>query len=173
MTKRFNASRIALLGALTALALIAYAVESLFPPLIVPGARLGLGNVFVILALVYLGGAEAAIVVAAKCLLAAAFGGLSALIYSLPAGLISLAVSWFLTSLNGRVSIVAVCAAAATVHNLVQNLIFAAVMQTAEVLAYSPYLALTGSICGIITGLAVYLISKIAAKAFKNKGGNI
>ena len=53
--KKIGAAKIATAAVLSAAALAVYVVESLFPPLILPGAKMGLSNVFVLLALVSLG----------------------------------------------------------------------------------------------------------------------
>jgi heptaprenyl diphosphate synthase len=150
--------KITLLGILTALSAIMFMVESLFPPLFVPGAKLGLGNIFVMLALIYLGFGEAVIMVVAKCLIAAIFGGFSALLYSLPSGLVAVGVSQIFLQFSKRLSIVSISAVAATIHNLVQNVVFAFVTKSTAVLSYAPYLALLGVICGVLTGICVFLI---------------
>ena len=53
--KKIGAAKIATAAVLSAAALAVYVVESLFPPLILPGAKMGLSNVFELLALVCLG----------------------------------------------------------------------------------------------------------------------
>ena len=50
-TKYFSARRIATLAVLTAMGLIMFMVESLFPPLFLPGAKMGLSNIFSLLTL--------------------------------------------------------------------------------------------------------------------------
>jgi uncharacterized membrane protein len=47
--------KITLTAILSALALITFLIESLFPPLFIPGARLGLANLFILIAIVILG----------------------------------------------------------------------------------------------------------------------
>ena len=81
--KGLNAKKIAGTALLAAFALIAFLIESLLPPLFLPGAKIGLANFFVFLALILYGGGAAAGVAAAKCLLGAVFGGnISSLMYS-------------------------------------------------------------------------------------------
>ena len=72
--KRFDAKRISSLSLLCALALLAYLLEGLFPPLFIPGAKLGISNIFTLLALVLFGGREALLTVLVKCLLGTVFG---------------------------------------------------------------------------------------------------
>ena len=49
---------------------------------------------------------------------------------------------------------------AAIMHNIVQNLVFVGISQTALTFSYMPYLALLGILSGAIVGLAVMLIFK-------------
>ena len=71
----FGAKKIAALALLTALGLIAFMLESLFPPLFFPGAKMGLSNVFSLFALVVFGLPEALLVVTARTVLGSLFAG--------------------------------------------------------------------------------------------------
>ena len=51
--KKLTAKTITTTAVFAALSLIAFMIESLFPPLFVPGAKMGLGNIFSMLALIY------------------------------------------------------------------------------------------------------------------------
>ncbi len=153
-----KSKRIALLGVLTTLSIIMFLIESLFPPLIIPGAKLGLGNIFVMLTLIYLDLPSGIVLVLAKCLISAMFGGFSALIYSLPAGLCSLFACYFLLKLKSKISIIAISAPLGTLHNLVQNVVFCLVTKSIKVLLYAPYLALLGVLCGVFTGFVTFLL---------------
>lgn len=80
-----TARRIAGIAALSALALVSFLIESLFPPLLLPGAKLGLGNIFVLAALFFYGGTGGMIALAVKLLLGNLItGNLSALMYGCP-----------------------------------------------------------------------------------------
>lgn len=150
--------KVALLGLLTALSVISFLIENLFPPILIPGAKLGLGNIFVMLCLIYLGLPSGIILVVSKCLISAIFGGFSALLYSLPAGLFSLFLGYILLKFSKKISIVAISAVLGTAHNLVQNVVFCFVVNSVKVLLYAPYLAFLGVICGVFTGLVTYLL---------------
>ena len=70
---------------LSAAALVSFLIESLFPPLFIPGARLGISNVFVLFAVIYIGVKEGFAVLIIKILLGSLFtGNISAALYSLP-----------------------------------------------------------------------------------------
>lgn len=162
---KFGAKRVALLAVLSALALCMFVVENLFPPLILPGAKLGLGNVFSLFALAVLGPVDAVIVVAVRCTLGSLIvGNLTTLVYSLAGGLVSVAMSAVLyVFVYPRVSIVAISVCGAVIHNLVQNIVFCLVSNTPQMFGYMPYLALLGILSGVTVGVAVWLVLRTPA----------
>ncbi len=155
-----TAYRIALVALLTAASLIVFVVENAFPPLILPGAKLGLANLFTLLTLVVLTPIDALIIFLIRAVLGNIIvGNPSALLYSIPAGLIALAVSAVLIRLcMDKISIVAISVASAVTHNVVQNLVFCLTSGSTAVLSYTPYLALLGVLSGVIVGAAAYFI---------------
>ena len=168
-TKFFSARRIATLSVLTAMGLITFMIESLFPPLFLPGAKMGISNVFSLLTLMVLGPTEAFILVIVRTTLGSMFtGNMSTLMYSMTAGVVSVAVSTVLVEfLYPRVSIVAISVVAAVLHNMTQNLVFCLISNTPEMFAYMPWLALIGVVAGIIVGFAVWFILRaVPTKVF-------
>ncbi len=168
---KFHSKKIAGTGILTALALIAYIIEGLFPPLFIAGAKLGVSNVFTLLALLLYGGGSAFITVTVKCLLGSLFAGnLSAVIYGLPASLVALLFEYALIKFAfDKFSIVSVSVSGAVLHNVIQNVIFFWVTGAIETFTLLPYLALLGAIAGVAVGFAVYLILKIIPKGIFDK----
>ena len=157
--KKIGAAKIATAAVLSAAALAVYVVESLFPPLILPGVKMGLSNVFVLLALVCLGVGYAFAALAVKIAVGNLIvGNFSTLMYSLPAGVISLAVMSLLF-FNGksRFGLIALSVAGAAVYALVTD--------TPAVLSLLPYLALIGVLSGAIVGAATYFALKIVPKS--------
>ena len=168
-TPYFTARRITILSALTAMGLITFMIESLFPPLFLPGAKMGLSNVFSLLTLIVLGPTEAFILVIVRTTLGSIFtGNMSTLMYSMTAGVVSVAVSTVLVEfVYPKVSIVAISVVSAVLHNLTQNLVFCLVSNTPEMFAYMPWLALLGVVAGIIVGFAVWFILRtVPTKVF-------
>ncbi len=165
----FSARRIATLSVLTAMGLITFIIESLFPPLFLPGAKMGLSNIFSLLTLFVLGPTEAFVLVIVRTTLGSVFtGNISTLMYSMTAGLVSVAVSAVLVEfVYPRVSIVSISVVAAVMHNVAQNVVFCLVSNTPEMFAYMPWLALIGVVAGIIVGFAVWFILRtVPAKVF-------
>lgn len=169
MTK--NTKMITRLALFTAMSLIVFLIESLFPPLFLPGAKMGLSNIFSLLTLVTMGVWQAYTVVIVRTLLGAMLtGSLSTLMYSFSAGLVAVTVSVVLFKIFGdKLSLVSISVAAAVCHNITQNFVFVAVSQTPQMLGYAPYLAAIGVLAGIIVGIAVTLIRKLVDKRLKEK----
>lgn len=158
---RSTTKRIAYIGVFAALSAITFIIENLLPPLFIPGAKLGLSNVFIMLCLALYSLPEAALLLAAKCLISALFSGAISLVYSAAAGAVSLIITYiFIRFLSKRVSLLATASASAIVHNLVQLGVFALVTGAKEVFFYAPHLAIIGLLSGIATGLIAYLLLK-------------
>ena len=159
-TTKFTARRVAMLSVLCAMGLITFMIENLFPPLFLPGAKMGLSNIFSMLTVFLLGVPDAIVLVAVRTVLGSMFtGNMSTLIYSLTAGLVSvLATSAMVEFLYPKISVIAVSVVAAVLHNLTQNVVFCLVSNTPEMFAYMPWLALLGVVAGIIVGFAVWFI---------------
>lgn len=158
---RLTLRKIALCGIFTAFAVIAFTLENLFPPLILPGVRLGVSNVFILLSALTLGSVYGYATLIIKILLGSIFSGnVSSALYSLPAGIISLSLELALLMWTKKVSILATSVAGATLNVTVQNIVFCFVTGSMEYLAYLPYLSLLGAVSGVAVGFTVYLLIK-------------
>lgn len=167
--KRFTAKKLAVLGVLTALSLITFLIENLFPPLLIPGAKLGLANAFSFIALIMYSPLEAFIIVGVRTILGAVFAGnLSAVLYSFTGGMVSMAVSSVLLyCVHPKISVMCVSVVAAAFHNFTQNAVFVLLSSTPLAFYYAPYLILLGVLSGAFIGTAVTLIVKrVPEKAF-------
>lgn len=158
-----KAKKVALLSLMTALSLIAFMLESLFPPMLIPGARLGISNIIIMITLIYFGFFEALLVVTAKCLVSCMFGGFSQLAYNLPSGVVAVGCMFLLMNLENNLSILSISAVSAVLHNLVQNVVFCFITQSVAVLYYAPYLTVLGLVSGLFTGGVTYLVIKYVA----------
>lgn len=156
----------ALAGLYAALSTIAFTLESLFPPLFIPGARMGISNVFILLAGLTLGDLYGAAVLIIKICLGSLFAGNpSAIVYSLPAGAISYAAQMSALRI-GKFSIIATSIFGATLNSCVQGLIFCLTTGTTAFVVYLPYLAIIGAVAGTVVGFTVYLIIKKLPQSF-------
>jgi len=158
--KRFS-FKIALTAIYTVLALISFVVESLLPTLYFPGARVGLSNVFILLAVITVGWQYGFIVLIIKCLLGSLFvGNFSAVIYSLPSGIVTLVIEIIILRFIKKTSVVSVSVLGGVMNVLLQNATFCLVTKSTAYLTYLPYLALIGAVAGSVVGFIVYLIIK-------------
>lgn len=160
---RIDTRRLTVIALLTAVSLVASFIESLLSPLIpiAPGAKLGLGNIAPLVALIILGAGDAFIVTALKCLLGAFItGGVSGLMYSVPASIVSLAIEVALYKLAlGKMSVTGISLVGAVVFNVVQ--LFVACMVTGVNLwLLLPLLSAAGVLAGTFTGLLAYTTVK-------------
>lgn len=148
--------RVTLLALLTAIALTIFMVEAQIPvPLPIPGVKLGLSNIVTVYAVFALGPADALLVLVCRVFLGAVFSGqMMTLMYSLGGGLLAWLVMTALRRLLTQKQIWLCSPVAAVFHNLGQLLVAAAVMKTWAVMAYLPYLLLSGVATGLFTGAA-------------------
>ena len=153
-SRNSKARRVALYGMLTALAFILSYVESLVPVTLgIPGVKLGLANLVVVIALYTLDLKGAFVISVVRIVLSGlTFGGLFSMLYSLAGGLFSFAVMAILSrkKLFGTVG-VSVCGGVA--HNIGQLLVAMAVLETESVWYYFPVLLISGSVAGVLIGL--------------------
>lgn len=170
-----SAKKVAVLALMTALGLIAFLLEALVAPSVLPGAKLGLSNIFSLFTLVLYGLPEALLVVIARTVLGSIFAGnLSLLLYSLTAGIASLIAARALFFVFPRVSLLCISVVSAVVHNLVQLLVYCALTQTALLMSYAPYLCLIGAGAGVAVGLAVtFTVKAVPLSAFRSVGGGL
>ena len=151
--------RLAFCGMILAFALILGYVESLIPfSFGVPGAKLGLANLAVVLCLFCIGEKEAFVISICRILISSfLFGNLYGLLYSLSGGVVSFGVM-FLYYRFGKGKVLFTSALGAVSHNLAQMLVASFVVKTFVILYYLPLLVLFGMVTGILNGMIVTLI---------------
>ncbi|MCL2495906.1 MAG: Gx transporter family protein [Clostridiales bacterium] len=150
--------KIALLGVFLGYTMVISLLERMIPlSLSIPGLRLGLANVAVLLAMYLFPWSWAMLLVFMKCLTAAIFGGSPvALFYSLGGSLLSFAVMLLLLRLlREHISPLGVSIAGAAFHNIGQILVACLLLQSWAVLFYLPFLLLFGLVTGAVIGILV------------------
>ena len=168
--KKISLKKIATCGVLSGLALISFVIESALPPLFIPGARLGVSNVFILLSAILLGSPYAVFTLIIKTVLGSVFSGnMSALLYSLPSGLVALFIELLLINKARKLSIPAVSLVGAVINNVIQNVVFCLITSTWDYLTYSSYLMLIGLASGLFVGFAVYLVIKLVPNSVYDK----
>lgn len=162
-------AKIAQYGLIIALALVLSYLESLVPPLGVPGVKLGLPNLAVMFALYRLSVRDACVISLVRAVLVSLlFGNGMSLAYSLAGATLSLAVMGLLKK-TGKFSCVGVSVAGGVAHNAGQILVAMAVLETSRLAWYLPVLCVAGTVAGVLIGM----VSGVLIKRIPNqKGGN-
>ena len=155
--KNSKAKKIALYGMMVALAFAFSYLESLIPfNFGIPGVKLGLANIVVVVALYTMKSGEAFTIAIFRIILAGlTFGSVYSLLYSLCGGILSFAIMYFVK--KTKLSIIGVSMLGGVCHNIGQLIVAAIVMQTARIVYYIPVLL----IAGLVTGFLMGLISKL------------
>lgn len=158
-------NRTAYFGVFTALALIFSYVEMLIPiQLGIPGVKLGLANLPVVVFLYKRNAAEALLLSVVRIVLAGLmFANLFSILYSLAGGILSLAVMAFLKN-RGTFSVIGVSIAGGISHNMGQLAVAMLVVETYRVGYYFPVLL----IAGMLTGMAIGIAANEVLKRLKN-----
>ena len=155
-----RASKIAQYGLITALALVLSYLESLLPPLGVPGVKLGLPNLAVVFALYRLGFRDACVISLVRvALVALLFGNGASLAYSMAGAVLSLALMGLLWK-TGKFSSIGVSVAGGVAHNAGQILVAMAMLETSRLAWYLPVLWISGVITGVVIGIVSGVLVK-------------
>lgn len=155
------AYKAALCSVLISLALIFSYIEMLIPfNFGVPGIKLGLSNLIIVVAIYRLGTVFALTVNLMRIFLAGLlFGGISPMMYSLAGGIVSFAVMFILYKTN-LFSPVGVSMAGGVMHNAGQLTVAALIVETSKIYLYMPVLLISGMITGILLGIIAALLLK-------------
>lgn len=148
-------NKVAYLGIFLALALICSYVESLIPFYFgIPGVKLGLTNIVVVLLLYCVGTREAFAVSVLRIVLAGfLFGNIFSILYSLAGGLVSFLIMYLLKKTK-KFGVLPVSISGGIFHNAGQLVVAALVVENIHVLSYLPVLLAAGTITGLLIGIA-------------------
>lgn len=157
--------RLALLGILASLAIVLSYLEALIPPLVaIPGVKIGLANIAVMLALYNLGLKEAAIIsIVRNIVIFLLFGGLIALLYSFAGAVLSLTVMYILKRFTPLTEI-GVSVSGGVSHNIAQIVIAIFTFSTPSLILYLPILLISGTLAGIAIGICSGIVIKKVKK---------
>ena len=145
---------VAYLGMYLALALICRYVESLIPFYFgIPGVKLGLTNIVVVLLLYTLGAKEAFLVSVVRIILAGfLFGNPFSILYSLSGGALSF-LAMYVLKRTEKLKVVTVSVAGGVMHNTGQLIMAVLVVENYHILYYIPVLLTAGFITGFFIGI--------------------
>ena len=152
-----KAKQTALSGMLFALAMaLSFAEGSLTIPGLLPGMKLGLANVVVMYALLFMGAGQALILDLLKALFVFLVSGSTAGFLSLCGGMLSLLVMWLLYDvLPVRPTWFILSVSGAFAHNIGQLLGAAAIISSSLSFYYAPVMLVLGLAMGALTALVL------------------
>ena len=147
-------SKAAYFGVFIALALIFSYVETLIPIQVgIPGVKLGLANLVVVVVLYKMGIKEAYTLAVVRVILSGfLFGNLFSIVYSLAGGLLSLTVMVALKRTKAF-SLLGIRAMGGVFHNVGQLIMAALVLESLSIGYYLPVLLISGLVTGILIGI--------------------
>ena len=162
--------RIACLGLFIALAFVLSYVEFLLPLNIgIPGAKVGLANLVVMVALYTLGKKDAALLSFVRvALVGLTFGNLAMLLYSLAGAVLSF-LAMLIAKRTKLFSITGVSVLGGVFHNVGQIIVAMLVLETGSLLYYLPFLIVIGTISGVVIGLLSGMITARVGRLFDIK----
>lgn len=160
------------IGLLIALAFVLSYLESCLPIFIgIPGVKLGLANLVVLVAL-YITDYRVALGVSIVRIILSGitFGNLFSMWFSLAGGVLSYLVMILLKKI-GRFSPIGVSISGAVSHNIGQLIVAACVVESTNILYYFPVLLLSGIIAGFLIGiLGGFLVQRLESlQVFKKE----
>ena len=162
------AKRVALSALFASLALIFSYVEAILPAAPgIPGIKLGIANLVVIIAMYRLDLRYALVINLIRILLAGfMFNGLYGAVYSLCGCLVSYVVMCILYK-SGLFSVIGVSMGGGAAHNIGQLCIAAVLVSSPQIFYYLPVLILSGTVSGILIGwLGRVLLEHIPKRLF-------
>ncbi len=145
---------VAYYGLFAALAILMGYVEMLIPiPLLVPGMKLGLANVIIVMVLYFMDARAAFFISLVRVVLSGLmFAGLAGLLYSLAGALFSYCIMVLLKKTD-KFSIIGVSIAGGVFHNIGQMVVAALVVENIRLMYYLPFLLVFGIITGAVNGV--------------------
>ena len=158
-------NRVAYFGVFTALALMFSYIETMIPIQFgVPGIKLGLANIMIVIMLYKSSAKEALLLSIVRIMLSGfLFGNLSSILYSIAGGVLSLEIMTLLKK-QGGFSVIGVSVAGGVSHNVGQLIVAMLVVETYQVGYYFPVLL----VAGVLTGLGIGVASQEVLKRIRN-----
>ena len=160
-TSKMKVQKIALIGVLTAATVVIGIIESFIPSIGIPGVKLGLANIMILVTLYELGILEAVFVNLTRVLLVSLIRGTflsMGFLMSLTGAFLSLGIMIVFYLLIKKFSLVGVSVVGALFHVFGQILIAMIYLETAYIVLYLPVIAISAIITGVLVGLAAIAI---------------
>ena len=155
--------KIALTALFTSFGIVLSYIETFIPIVGIPGVKLGLANLVIMLSLYLFGIREAFCINLIRILLSGfMFANIFSIIYSLAGAFVSFIV--MVIAKKPGLSMVTVGILGGVFHNVGQIVVASFVVETYSVYSYIPVLIISGMITGTVIGVLSFLIKKRAGK---------
>ena len=169
-----NTRKIALLGILTAGAIIISIIESFIPSIGIPGVKLGLANIVILIILYEIGVGEAIAVNLSRVFLVGLLRGTifsMGFLMSLTGAVWSLGIMIILYLLIKKFSVIGVSVIGSVFHVSGQILVAIAFLGSPYVVYYLPFIGLSAIITGVFVGIIARLVIRtgIVHKSLERK----
>ena len=162
--------KISLSALFTAFAVILSYIETLFPSIGIPGVKLGLANLAIILVMYFLGCRWAIVVNVVRIIIIGAFfGSLFQILFSIAGAIVSFLVM-ALFKKTCIFSMVTVAIVGGVFHNVGQMIVASVIVKTYGIITYLPVLIISGLITGAIIGTLSDIIYKRTKHIFNKIG---
>ena len=156
-----NIHKIAITGILTAGAIVIGIIESFIPSVGIPGVKLGLANIIILITLYELGILEALFVDLARVFIVGLLRGTiftMGFFMSLTGAILSLGIMILFYLLIKKFSIIGVSVIGALFHVFGQILVAWLFLSTPYILYYLPVIAISAIITGVFVGITANLV---------------
>lgn len=153
--------KITLLAILTAITLVLAIVESFIPSIGVPGVKLGLANIAILIVLYEIGIWEAVGINVFRVLIVSLIRGTflsMGFLMSLAGAFMSLGIMILFYLLIKKFSIIGVSVIGSLFHVTGQILVAMAFLGTGYVIFYLPLIAISAIVCGVLVGIIAKII---------------
>ena len=153
--------RIALVGMLTAATIVIAIIESFIPSIGIPGVKLGLANIMILVTLYELGVKDAIFVNFFRVLVVALLRGTimsMGFLMSFTGAFLSLGVMVIFYLLIKKFSIIGVSVIGSLFHVTGQVLVAMAYLSSAYIIYYLPIIAISAVMTGVIVGVTANMI---------------
>lgn len=159
------------LGFMLALALILSYIESLLPLAVgIPGIKLGLPNLLIVILLYLYGAREALLLNLLRIILSGfMFGNLFAIAYAASGAVVSFIVMYLLKK-TGRFSVIGVSLGGGVFHNVGQMLVAIFIVETYAPVVYLPILLIAGLVTGGVIGIISSRVLPYASRIVERYG---
>ena len=152
-------NKVAFLGIFIALAFVLSYIEFLLPLNIgIPGAKIGLANLVIVVSLFIVGKKDAFVLSIIRVILVGlTFGNLAMMIYSLAGAMLSF-VAMLIAMKTEKFSVVGVSVVGGVFHNIGQIIVAILVLDTSGLIYYLPFLTVIGTVSGVVIGILASMI---------------